>query len=73
MTPFKVTKCVCKKISFEEIKQYCDEHGISEIEPLREQEICSTNCRMCDPYIRVMFETGETEFTPGAYLKNRAG
>ena len=73
MSSFKVTKCVCKNTTFEEIKAYSEKHGINDIEKLREAELCSTNCRMCDPYIRIMLEEGTTEFEPGAYLKNRAG
>lgn len=73
MNPFKVTKCVCKNTSFEEILEYASEHDITDIEDLRKVELCSTNCRMCDPYIRIVLEEGKTEFEPGAYLKNRAG
>ncbi|HCD53236.1 MAG TPA: hypothetical protein DEQ34_12355 [Balneolaceae bacterium] len=73
MTPYRVTKCVCKKITFKEIKVYVEEHGVQDVEELRDAGVCSSKCRMCDPYIRLMMETGETEFKPGAFLGNKAG
>lgn len=73
MNPLRVTKCICKKITFAEIFVYASKHNITEVELLRERGVCCTNCRMCEPYVRMTLENGQTSFEPGAYLKNRAG
>jgi hypothetical protein len=73
MNPLRVTKCICKKITFADVLDYAIEHNIKEVETLRENGICCTNCRMCEPYVRITLEKGQTTFEPGEYLKNRAG
>ena len=73
MSSFKVTKCICCNITFEEILAYAKEHEKEDIDELRAADICSTNCRMCDPYIRITLTEGVTEFEPGAYLKQMTG
>ena len=64
-----VDRCVCHDVLFEQIKERAEKEGISTIEELQALEICSTKCRMCLPYIEMMFETGETKFRPGAYFE----
>ena len=73
MNPYRVTKCVCKNITFKEIKVYAENHDMYSVEELRDAGICSSKCRMCDPYIRMMLKTGEIDFKPGAFLGNKAG
>lgn len=63
-----VTHCICHKISFEEILEIAERDGLSSLEELRAQNICSTNCKICEPYIQKSLETGITEFEAGFYI-----
>lgn len=65
----KVDRCVCHEISFSEIKKISEEQDLHSIEELRDERICSTNCKMCEPYIREMLQTGETTFQHKAFIK----
>lgn len=69
MSTFLVSKCICHSRPFPEIKQYALEHNYTTVEELQEVTFCSCKCGLCIPYIELMLETGETEFEPGAYLK----
>ncbi|PWN06617.1 hypothetical protein DDZ15_08865 [Rhodohalobacter mucosus] len=60
-----VNRCICHDISFGEINQIAAGKNLCTIEELREEEICSTQCRLCEPYIRAMLKTGQTSFEPG--------
>lgn len=64
-----VDQCICHEITFEEIKIIVKEKGYTSIEEIQEAGISSTNCKMCEPYIREMLKTGETSFVPGFHLK----
>ncbi|NGP76940.1 hypothetical protein G3570_09870 [Balneolaceae bacterium YR4-1] len=66
-----VTRCICHSRSFEEIKEYAKEQGISSVEKLQERKYCSSGCGLCSPYVEMVLETGETEFTPGAYYRKK--
>lgn len=69
-----VTKCICHGKTFNEIKEHAREHDISTLEELQKERFCSCSCGLCGPYIEMVLETGETEFSPGAYYrKNRKG
>ena len=67
MTPFFVTKCVCHHKSFVEIIDFARNNGLNSVEELREKEYCSLKCKMCEPYIELAIETGDTQFRPGCY------
>ncbi len=67
MSRFLVTRCICHDKSFEEIKAFSQENGIVGLKELQALNYCSNSCRMCAPYVEMVLETGETEFTPGAY------
>ncbi len=71
MSRLLVTHCICHARSFEEIKDFAEQAGFTRVEELQAADFCSTNCKMCKPYVEMMFETGETAFEPGAYLKQR--
>lgn len=58
----KVDRCICHNISFSQIKKIVEARKFSSIDELRVENICSTNCKLCDPYIREMLKTGETVF-----------
>lgn len=66
-----VTKCICHNRSFGEIKKYATEQDISSVEELINRDYCSCGCGLCTPYVEMVLETGETEFTPGAYYRKK--
>lgn len=57
-----VDRCICHQISFADVKRIADEKGFTSVEELRVEKICSTNCKLCEPYIQRMLETGEITF-----------
>jgi len=65
MAQNKVTKCICHDRPFEEVKEYADRHNISSVDELQDQNFCSNSCRLCAPYVEIMLETGQMEFSPG--------
>lgn len=69
MSQFTVSKCICHKKDFSEIKAYIEQHNISSVKELQDQNYCSCGCGLCSPYIELMLETGEVSFEPGAYYK----
>lgn len=71
MSNFLVNRCICHERTFEEIKQYAEEKGYTELEDLQIDNYCSNGCRICAPYVEMVLETGETAFEPGAYYKRR--
>lgn len=64
-----VDQCICHEISFTEIKKIAEEQGYSSVEEIQNAGLSSTNCKMCEPYIREMLITGKTSFVPGFHLK----
>ena len=73
MNRLLVTRCICHNKSIEEIKEFAESNSITSVEELQAEDYCSNNCRMCEPYVELMFETGEIAFEPGAYLKRKTG
>lgn len=67
MANYLVSKCICHDRTFEEIKEYAKDYNYDHVEDLQADHYCSCSCGLCIPYIELMFETGETEFKPGAY------
>lgn len=66
-----ITRCVCRSQTFEEIKSYANEHNINRVEELQKEGFCCNNCKMCVPYVKLVLQTGETVFEPGApYRRN---
>lgn len=65
MASCRVNRCICHNKMFNEIKSYSQKYNITSVDELQEIGFCSTNCGLCIPYIKAMFETGETEFIPG--------
>lgn len=60
-----VTKCVCKRVTFAEVKEIAKEQNITTLDELVSRKICGSGCGMCQPYVAKMLVTGETEFRPG--------
>lgn len=69
MSRYTVNSCICHDRTFEEILAYAKAHSYSDVEELQADEFCGCSCGLCIPYIELMFETGETEFEPGAYYR----
>lgn len=68
-----VTKCVCHKRTFSELKVIAEERGYTSCQQLFDAGLCGGNCSMCRPYVQKMIATGETEFYPGdVYYKKKA-
>lgn len=72
MADNKVTKCICHDRSFEEVKNFAKKHNLSTVDALQEKDFCSNSCKLCAPYVEVMLETGQTEFTPGELSRKRS-
>ncbi len=53
-----VRMCVCGQVTFKEIW----DSGLRDLESAQLVFDCAKSCRLCEPYIKRMFETGETEF-----------
>ena len=71
MNSYLVTRCVCLDTPFEEIKEFADNKGLTTLEELQAEDLCSTKCKMCAPYIELMLKTGQTKFKPGEYLDRK--
>ncbi len=69
MSNLLVNRCICHNKTFTEIKEFAKQEGMTDVSELQSADFCSNSCRMCEPYLDLMFETGETAFEPGAYLK----
>lgn len=57
----RVDRCVCHNLTFESLKSIRDREGL-DFEGLRARTRCATGCRLCEPYIRLMIESGRTAF-----------
>jgi bacterioferritin-associated ferredoxin len=56
-----VTRCVCMELEFAELQRLA--HTMSmDFEALRAWSACCTGCGTCEPYVRLMLETGATAF-----------
>lgn len=57
-----IDRCICHKISFEQIKLVSEKMNLNTVEELQKRKICSTNCRLCVPYVKVLLRSGKTVF-----------
>ncbi len=64
-----VDRCICHNISFRQIKEIAEEKGYHDIQELQAEKISSTNCKLCQPYVKEVLRTGKTSFRPGVDLK----
>lgn len=58
-----VDRCVCHDLTFAALKRLADTERL-DFETLRARTLCCTGCTMCEPYVRLMLETGRTDFPP---------
>lgn len=65
MSRNKVTRCICYKRTFKEVKSYAEEHNLSSVKELQDHDFCSNSCELCSPYVELMLKTGQVEFSPG--------
>ncbi|MBK7406236.1 MAG: (2Fe-2S)-binding protein [Phycisphaerales bacterium] len=56
-----VDRCVCRGVTFEELKELADRTGAG-LDELTDRTGCGSGCSMCVPYILKMLESGETRF-----------
>ena len=68
MSRFLVNRCICHSKSFLEIQAFAREEEITTVTELQARDFSCNSCKMCEPYVNLMFQTGKTEFEPGAYL-----
>lgn len=58
----KIDKCICYDRSFRRIYKESSENGIDNLKDLQSvMKICD-KCKMCNPYIEEMYETGKVSF-----------
>ena len=55
---FPVRKCVCFDVTFAEIRR----GGVKSVREIEDRFGAGTGCQTCQPYLRLMLETGETSF-----------
>ncbi len=60
-----VTRCVCHKRKFSELKQIAFVKKIKSVEGFQQLRLAGCGCGICRPYISKMLRTGETAFVPG--------
>lgn len=58
-----VDRCICANITFASLKKLADERSLT-LDQLKDCTGACTQCSMCEPYLRLMFETGRTTFVP---------
>ena len=59
----RVDRCVCFHRPFEELYAIAQKCGAKTLEALQEETDFGLSCRICNPYVRRMLQTGETVFT----------
>src|SRR5688572_27429073 len=57
----KVDRCVCLPMTFERLKAVAEQNKL-DLDALKAKTNCCMACKMCEPYVRRMLETGETAF-----------
>ena len=57
-----VTRCVCFKRSFAELKRLGAGYGWTKVSEISKATGCGTGCGGCVPYLQAMLKTGETCF-----------
>ena len=55
-----VDRCVCWDLTFAELRKIADAASL-DFDGLVDRTGCCTGCTTCEPYVRRMLQTGETE------------
>ena len=69
MSLYQVTRCICHDRSFKDILEKAEYLDLKSVSALREAGICSTKCKLCEPYLEIALESGRISFAPGEYLE----
>lgn len=56
-----VTRCICHDITFARLRAIATDERL-DLPALKERTGCCAGCGTCEPYIRLMFRTGDTVF-----------
>lgn len=64
-----VNRCICHKITFTQLKRLAEEEGLKTVYEIRDRGLASSKCKLCEPYVEKLLETGETSFKPVFYSK----
>jgi len=57
----RVDRCVCLDITFVELKRRSEKEHL-DFDALSRATGCCTVCTSCEPYVRLMLRTGQTDF-----------
>lgn len=55
-----VDRCVCWDLTFAELRRIAEAEGLG-FDDLVNRTGCCTGCTTCEPYVRRMLKTGETQ------------
>jgi hypothetical protein len=58
-----ITRCVCFKRTFAELKEIAEATGARTVVELQQYAVFGRSCSLCLPYVERMLATGEVEFT----------
>jgi bacterioferritin-associated ferredoxin len=61
MPPVNITRCVCQRMPFAVLKPLARERKWTLDDIIRETG-CGDQCGLCQPYLKRMLATGQTEF-----------
>ncbi len=59
-----VDRCVCYNRLFSEMQQIMIHNNLKTFDELKHQIQFGENCKLCVPYVKLMIQTGKTEFEP---------
>ncbi len=59
-----VDRCVCFNRLFSEMQQIMVHKRLNTFEELKRYITFGENCKLCEPYVKLMISTGRTEFEP---------
>lgn len=71
MARTNVTKCICHKKTFVEIRKHAEQNDLSSVKELQDVNFCSNSCGLCEPYVELVLETGQTKFIPGEPFRKK--
>lgn len=71
MSANNVTECICHDRGFEEIRRYANQYNLTSVDELQDRDYCSNHCGLCEPYVEIVLQTGQTEFEPGEPFRKR--
>ncbi|PSQ80675.1 MAG: (2Fe-2S)-binding protein [Bacteroidetes bacterium QS_1_63_11] len=57
-----IDRCHCYDQTFAHLRDVAENTGASSIDELQAHVTFGENCQLCHPYVRRMFETGQTVF-----------